>query len=78
MTKEEKEELAALIDAAFARHPPICPNGIDPETAATLKAFADAVRSGKKTVYKTVLTAVATAILGSIVLGIREFLTLNK
>lgn len=78
MTKEEKEELAALIDAAFARHPPICPNGIDPETAATLKAFSDAVRSGKKTVYKTVLTAVATAILGAIVLGIREFLTLNK
>ena len=78
MTKEEKEELAALIDAAFARHPPICPNGIDPETAATLKAFSDAVRSGKKTVYKTVLTAVATAILGTIVLGIREFLTLNK
>ena len=59
MTKEEKEEFAALIDAAFARHPPICPNGIDPETAATLKAFSDAVRSGKKTVYKTVLTAVA-------------------
>ena len=78
MTKEEKEELAALIDAAFARHPPICPNRIDPETAATLKAFSDAVRSGKKTVYKTVLTAVATAILGTIVLGIREFLTLNK
>ena len=78
MTKEEKDELAALIDAAFARHPPICPNGIDLETAATLKAFADAVRSGKKTVYKTVLAAVATAILGAIVLGIREILTLNK
>jgi len=78
MTKEEKEELAELIDAAFARHPPTCPNGIDPETAATLKAFAEAVRSGKKTVCKTVLAAVATAILGAIVLGIREFLTINK
>lgn len=78
MTKEEKEELAELIDAAFARHPPTCPNGIDPETAATLKAFAEAVRNGKKTVYKTVLAAVATAILGAIVLGIRDFFTINK
>lgn len=73
MTIEEKEELAALIDAAFARHVPSCPNGIDAETAATLKAFAEAVRSGKKTVYKTVMAAVATAILGAIVLGVRDF-----
>ena len=73
MTNEEKEELAAIIDAAFARHTPSCPNGINAETAATLKAFAEAVRSGKKTVYKTVLAAVATAILGTIVLGVRVF-----
>lgn len=73
MNEKDKQEIAAIFEDVLAAHTPACPNGIDAETAATLKAFAEAVRSGKKTVYKTVLAAVATAILGAIVLGIREF-----
>ena len=72
MTEEEKNELAALIDAAFARHPPVCPNGIDVETAATLKSFAEAVRSGRKTAYKALVSLAIGAICAAVLAGIRE------
>ena len=72
MTGEEKKELAALIDAAFARHPPVCPNGIDAETAATLRSFAAAVKTGQKTAYKAFVTLAIGAICAAVAAGLRE------
>ena len=73
MTAQEKNEIAAIFTSVLKNNVPTCPNGIDRETAELLKEFAEAVKNGKKTVYKTILAAIATAILGSIVIGIREF-----
>ena len=72
MNDKDKQEIAAIFEDILAAHAPSCPHGIDSETAASLKAFAEAVRIGKKTIYKTIVGAVATAILGAIVLGIVE------
>ena len=73
MNDKDKLEIAAIFREVLAAQPQGCPNGIDRETAELLKEFAEAVKNGKKTVYKTILAAIATAILGSIVIGIREF-----
>jgi len=77
MNERDRQEIAALFEDVLSRHSPKCPNGIDAETAATLKAFAEAVRVGKKSLVRTVVGAVATAILGLIVLGLVEFFKKN-
>ena len=73
MNDRDKQEIGFIMAEVLEKHAPVCPNGIDADTAATLKAFAEAVRVGKKTVYKTVLAAIATAILGAFVVGVCEF-----
>ena len=72
MTEKDKQELADVFTSVLAAHPQGCPNGIDAVTAATLKELADALREGKKTIRKTIIAALATTILGAIILGIKE------
>lgn len=74
MTDQDKQDIAAILTSVLAQHPAACPHGIDADTAASLKAFAEAVRIGKKTIYKTILASIAAAILGAIILGIRELI----
>ena len=74
MNEKDKQEIAAIFEDILAAHTPACPHGIDAETASNLKAFAEAVRIGKKTIYKTFFGAIATAIIGAIVLGILEII----
>lgn len=72
MTEKDKQELAAVFTDVLKTLPQGCPNGIDAATAATLKELADALREGKKTIRKTIIAALATTILGAIILGIKE------
>jgi len=72
MTDEEKQELRALLTEVLAEHSPGCPNGIDAETAATLKSFAEAVRSGKKTALKAFITLAIGAICAALIAGAKE------
>ena len=44
MTNEEKQEIAVILGDVLAAHDRRCPNGIDADTASTLKSFAEAVR----------------------------------
>ena len=75
MTDKDKQEIAEILTGVLQKNVAKCPNGIDQETAELLKEFAKAVKDGKKTVQKTIITAIITASLGSIVIGIREFLS---
>ena len=72
MNDKDKQEIAAIFKEVLAAQPQGCPNGIDAATAATLKELADALREGKKTIRKTIIAALATTILGAIILGIKE------
>jgi len=72
MSDEEKQELRALLTEVLAKHSPGCPNGIDAETAATLKSFAEAVRSGKKTALKAFITLAIGAICAALIAGAKE------
>ena len=72
MTDKDKQEIADILTSVLASQPQGCPNGIDAGTAAMLKDFADALREGKKTIRKTIIAALATTILGAIILGIKE------
>lgn len=74
MNDKDKQEIAAIFQDVLAKNPQGCPNGIDAATAATLKEFADALREGKKTIRKTIIAALATTILGAIILGIKELI----
>lgn len=72
MNDKDKADIAAIFEDILAQHAPACPHGIDAETAASLKQFAEAVRIGKKTIYKTIVGAIATALIGAFVLGLVE------
>ena len=74
MNDKDKQEIAAIFQDVLAKNPQGCPNGIDAATAATLKEFADALREGKKTLRKTIIAAIATTILGALILGIKELI----
>lgn len=74
MSDKDKQEIADIFTAVLASQPQGCPNGIDAATAATLKELADALREGKKTIRKTIIAALATTILGAIILGIKELI----
>jgi len=71
MTEQEKQEIAAILAGVLESHSG-CPNGITPETAETLKNFAEAVRTGKKTALKAFITLAIGAICAAIVAGARE------
>lgn len=69
LTSEDLEKLAELMRT----HPhDVCPLGLDRDTVAVIKELAEAIRSGKKTIRKTLLTLLTTAILGLIVTGLFE------
>ena len=72
MTEQEKQEIAAILGEVLDSHERVCPNGIDADTASTLKSFAEAVRSGKKTAYKAVITLAIGALCAAFLAGIRE------
>ena len=72
MTEEEKTELRSLLAEAFAQHPGGCPNGIDAETANTLKAFAKSIKDGQKTAVKAFVTLAIGAICAAVAAGIKE------
>lgn len=72
MTEEDKLEIAAILTDVLAAHSPGCPNGIDPDTAATLKSFAGAVKSGRKTAYKAFVTLAIGALCAALFAGVRE------
>ena len=70
MTTEEKQEIAVILGDVLTAHDRRCPNGIDADTASTLKS--DAVRSGKKTAYKAFITLAIGALCAAFLAGIRE------
>jgi len=72
MTEQDKQEIAEIMADVLATHDRGCPNGIDAETAATLKAFAESVRTGKKTALKAFITLAIGAICAAIVAGAKE------
>ena len=72
MTEQDKQEIAAILADVLAAHSPGCPNGIGPETAATLKSFAEAVKSGRKTAYKAFITLAIGAFCAAIFAGVKE------
>ena len=72
MTEEDKQEIAAIFTDILDSRGSCCPNGIDAETAATLKSFVKAVRSGRKTAYKAFITLAIGAICAAIYAGTRE------
>ncbi len=74
MNDKDKQEIAAIFREVLAQNPQGCPNGIDAATAEQLKDFAEALREGKKTMRKTIIAAIATMILGALVLGIKELI----
>ena len=72
MTEEEKREIAAILTDVLVAHSPGCPNGIDASTAATLKSFAEAVKSGRKTAYKAFISLAIGALCAAVLAGFRE------
>ena len=72
MTEEDKQDIAAIFADVLAAHPQGCPNGIDPDTAATLKSFAGAVKSGRKTAYTAFITLAIGALCAAIFAGVKE------
>ena len=72
MTEEDKQEIAAIFIDVLESHGPCCPNGIDADSAATLKSFARAVRSGRKTADKAFVTLVIGALCAALYAGARE------
>ena len=72
MTNEEKQEIAVILGDVLAAHDRRCPNGIDADTASTLKSFAEAVRSGKKTAYKAFITLAIGALCAVTLFLVRE------
>lgn len=72
MTEEDKQEIASIFIEVLESHGPACPNGIDAGTAATLKSFAKAVESGRKTAYKAFITLAIGALCAAIYAGTRE------
>ena len=72
MTDEDRQEIAAILTDVLASHSPGCPNGIDADTAATLKSFAEAVKSGRKTAYKAFISLAIGALCAAVFAGVRE------
>ena len=72
MTEEDKQEIAAIFIDVLDSRGACCPNGIDAETAATLKSFVKAVKSGRKTAYKAFITLAIGALCAAIYAGTRE------
>ena len=72
MTDEDRQEIAAIMADVLDAHSPGCPNGIDADTAATLKSFAEAVKSGRKTAYKAFITLAIGAFCAAIFAGVKE------
>ena len=72
MTTEDKQEIATILGEVLATHSPGCPNGIDAATAATLKSFAEAVKSGRKTAYKAFISLAIGALCAAVLAGFRE------
>lgn len=72
MTEQDKQEIAAILADVLAAHSPGCPNGINPDTAATLKSFAEAVKSGRKTAYKAFISLAIGALCAAVFAGLKE------
>ena len=72
MTEEDTQEIAAIFLDVLESHGPCCPHGIDADAAATLKSFARAVKSGRKTAYKAFVTLVIGALCAALYAGARE------
>ena len=73
MTEEDKKEIGVILGQVLATQGG-CPNGIDAETAATLKAFAKSIQSGQKTAVKAFVTLAIGAICAALAAGVKELL----
>ena len=73
MTEADKREIGTILAEVLAVHGG-CPNGIDAETANTLKSFAKAIQSGQKTAVKAFVTLAIGAICAAVAAGIKEIL----
>ena len=72
MNEKDKAELAAIFEAVLAKHTPVCPHGLDRETALALKDLADSLREGKKTLRNTFYSAIAMIVVGGIILALKH------
>ena len=73
MTEADKADIALRIAEHLkaAPHPP-GPLGLDPDTVIVMLELADAIRSGKKTLRKTLIALLTTAVVGLLVFGAVE------
>ncbi|MFA7186465.1 MAG: hypothetical protein WC082_16300 [Victivallales bacterium] len=69
MTRQEKIEIAKLV-AWEVSQTHTCPHGIDADTAASLKEFAETWNSGKKTALITFVAGVVAGLGTLVTLGI--------
>ena len=71
MTEKEEERIRQIMTEVVSAHAG-CPNGIDANTAATLKKFADAVQTRQKTALKAFITLAIGALCAAIIAGAKE------
>ena len=72
MTEQDKKDIAAIMTSVLKEHAPVCPHGIDRDTADTLRNLAESLREGKKTFRQTIYGAIAAILLGGIILALKH------
>lgn len=70
MTEQDKKDIAAILSDVLKKNSG-CPNGIDSETAETLKNFAKAIQTGQKTAIKAFVTLAIGAICAALIAGVK-------
>ncbi len=70
MTEQDKRDIACMVADLLKDQQ--CPHGIDTDTAAALKEFANAWTTSKKTLLKTIVTWLTLALIGAAVWGLAE------
>ena len=73
MTDQDKKDIAEIVSKVLDQHSG-CPNGIDSETAETLKNFAKAIQTGQKTAIKAFVTLAIGALCAALIAGAKELL----
>ena len=72
MTDQDKNEIAAIFTDILASYDHGCPNGIDANTADTLRSLAEAFQMGRKTAMKAFITLVIGAVCAALLAGMRD------
>ena len=74
MTEKDRTEFKMAVLEALKEQEHSCPLGIDADTAATMKSFADAIKLGRKTAYKAFIILAVGALVSALYAGIKELI----